>query len=87
MDRKTYLEMCCECSKLPKGTRNIPTHVPDGLKISVDGISFYPLHYILAFENGQARHYAVLHDLNTSSTLQTNLEKLRGDDDERTGEN
>ena len=76
MDRKKYLEMCCECSKLPKGALGIPTHVPDHLIIKVDNISLYPLQYILSYSNGQAKHTAVLHDLNANSVIQTDLLRL-----------
>ena len=73
MDRKQYLEMCCECSKLPKGSRNIPSYVPDNLIIKVNEIPFYPFQYILSYENGQIKHIAVLHDLKTNSTVQIEL--------------
>lgn len=76
MDRKKFLEMCCECSKLPKGALGIPTHVPDHLIINVDDIAFYPYQYVLSYDNGEIKHYAVLHDLRANSIIQTDLTRL-----------
>lgn len=76
MDRKKFLEMCCECSKLPKGALGIPTHVPDHLVINVDDIAFYPYQYVLSYDNGEIKHYAVLHDLRANSIIQTDLTRL-----------
>lgn len=76
MDRKQYLEMCCECSKLPREVKNIPAHVPDNLIINHNGMRFYPVQYVLSYENGRTKHYAILHDLKADSVTQVDLEKL-----------
>lgn len=76
MDRKKYLYMCCECSKLPKGAMGIPTQIPEELIIKFNDIEYYPYQYVLSYDNGKTRHSAVLHDVNANSVVQTNLLNL-----------
>lgn len=76
MDRKKYLSMCEECSRIPKGAMGIPTHVPDHLILYYNDISYYPVAYKLYWENGEIQHRAELHSLQANSILSVNLLQL-----------
>lgn len=76
MDRKKYLTMCEECSRLPKGAMGIPAHVPERLILHYGGADYYPLAYRLSWENGEIRHRAELHDLRANTAVIVNLTEL-----------
>ena len=76
MDRKKYLDMCKECSMLPKGALGIPTHIPEHLKLYVNGNTFYPVAYKLYWEDGQIQNRAELHDMGANCILAVKLLQL-----------
>ena len=76
MDRKKFLSMCEECSRLPKGAMGIPAHVPEHLKLYVNGNTFYPVAYKLYWEDGHIQHRAELHDMSANCILSVNLLQL-----------
>ena len=76
MDRKLYLELCQKVSVLKNGVCGIKQNVPDELKVTVGGFVYYPVAYILSFENGMPTHTAVLHDLGTNSVKEAKLKEV-----------
>lgn len=76
MDRKLYLELCQKVSVLKNGICGIKQNVPDELKVTVDGFVYYPVSYILSFENGVPTHTAILHDLETNSVKEAKLKEV-----------
>ena len=76
MDRKKYLDMCKECSMLPKGALGIPTQIPEHLRLYVNGKPFYPVAYKLYWADGQIQHRAELHDIGVNCILSVNLLQL-----------
>ena len=76
MDRTVFLQMCQKVSVLKNGVCGIKENVPDELKVTVDGFVYYPVSYILSFENGTPTHTAILHDLGTNSVKEANLKEV-----------
>lgn len=77
MDRKLYLELCQKVSVLKSGIFGIKENVPDDLKVIYDGIVYYPVAYVLTFdEKGNPQHDAILHDLRANSITQGKLERV-----------
>lgn len=77
VDRKLYLELCQRVSVLKNGVCGIKENVPNELTVVYNGIRYYPVAYELSFDdNGNARHTAILHDLNANSIMNANLEKV-----------
>lgn len=78
MERKQFLEMCQRCATLPSGTLGVKDNVPDDLKVVYKDIVYYPIYYILSFdEKGTPRHIGVLHDLNANSIVSGDLENIK----------
>ena len=79
MERTKYLQMARECAMLTeRGLFNIAVNVPDALKVTVDGIKYYPESYELGFNHdGSVRHTAIVHDLKANSILSAPLEKVK----------
>ena len=76
VDRKFYLELCQKVSVLKNGICGIKENVPNELTVVYNGIRYYPVAYELSFDDkGNARHTAILHDLNANSIMNANLEK------------
>lgn len=60
-----------------RGMFNIPVSVPEKLRVTVDGIEYYPEAYELGFNpDGSVRHTAIVHDLKANSILSVPLEKV-----------
>ena len=78
MDRKKFLSMCEECSRLPKGAMGIPAHVPEHLIVRHDGIPYYPVSYSLGWNDGNT---AVLHDIRQNSVTSVNLLQLEDENE------
>lgn len=76
MDRKLYLELCQKVSVLKNGVCGIKENVPDELKVTVGGFVYYPVSYILSFENGTPTHTAILHGLWTNSIKEAKLKEV-----------
>lgn len=81
MDRKKFLSMCEECSRLPKGAMGIPVHVPEHLIVRHDGIPYYPVSYSLGWDDGNIVHTAVLHDIRQNSVTSVNLLQLEDENE------
>lgn len=78
MDRKLYLELCQKVSVLKNGVCGIKENVPDELMVVYNGINYYPVAYELSFDDkGNARHTAILHDLNANSIINADLRKVK----------
>lgn len=76
MERKTYLKLCQKVALLPDNVE--AKDVPKDLRVVYDGIEYYPTEYILWFDlDGNPRHSATIHSMNTKTILRVPLEKLR----------
>lgn len=70
MERKEYLDLCCEYAMTPNGTDK-------KMKVVSDGIAYYPHGYMLSFDKkGRAVHTAILHDLKARSLTHCLLEQV-----------
>ena len=77
MDRKLYIELCQKVSVLKDGILGIKQNVPNELKIIYNGIVYYPVAYVLTFdEKGNPQHDVILHDLKANSITQGKLERV-----------
>ncbi len=76
MDRTEYLKMCQLVSVCENGICGIKKNLPDDLKVVCNGVVYYPISYELAFENGNPKHIAHLHCLNSKARTDTILEKV-----------
>ena len=76
MNRDEYLKMCQKVSILKNGICGIKENVPDELKVIYNGITYYPVAYILSFDNGKPTHTAILHDLKANATTEAKLERV-----------
>ena len=77
VDRKLYLELCQKVSVLKNGICGIKENVPNELTVVYNGIRYYPVAYELSFDDkGNARHTAILHDLQAKCAVSANLEKV-----------
>ena len=78
MDRKLYIELCQKVSVLKDGILGIKENVPDELKVIHNGIVYYPVAYVLTFdEKGNPQHDVILHDLRANSITQGKLERVK----------
>ena len=77
MNRDEYLKMCQKVSILKNGICGIKEKVPDELKVIYNDIAYYPVAYILSFENGKPTHTAILHDLKANATVEAKLERVK----------
>lgn len=67
MERTEFLNICQKCARLEEFGQ-IKQNVPDELKVTANGIVYYPVAYELKFDKqGNPVHTAVLHDLNARS--------------------
>ena len=76
MDRKKFLQICQKVSILKDGVSGIKINVPDDLKVIYNDIIYYPVAYELSFEEGNAIHKAILHDLKTNCIRYANLDRV-----------
>lgn len=76
IERNEFLQMCQKISMLKSGICGVKENVPDELKVVHNGIVYYPVAYELSFDKGETVHTVVLHDLNTNSITQANLERV-----------
>ena len=76
MDRTEFLKMCQKVSVLKNGICGVKKNVPNELKVIYNEIQYYPFAYELSFENGNAVHKAILHDLNTNCIIYTKLDRV-----------
>lgn len=84
MNRKLYLELCQKVSVLKDGVLGIKENVPDELKVIYNDIVYYPVAYVLAFdEKGNPQHDVILHDLRANSIAQGKLERVKQYEQER----
>lgn len=77
MNRDEYLKMCQKVSILKNGICGIKEKVPDELKVIYNDIVYYPVAYILSFDNGKPTHTAILHDLKANATAEAKLERVK----------
>lgn len=74
MERGKFLSLCQKCAKLNEFGQ-IKQTVPNELKVTANGIVYYPVAYELKFDKqGNPVHTAVLHDLNARSVTYYPLE-------------
>ena len=76
MDRKKFAELCHGVSLLPGGVLGIKKDVPRRLRVVFEGIEYYPVEYVLAYSDGVAVHFGVLHDLEANSTRRERLDRV-----------
>lgn len=77
MNRKSYIELCQKVSILKDGIFRIKENVPTELKVIHNGIAYYPVAYVLTFdEKGNPQHDVILHDLRANSITQGKLERV-----------
>lgn len=76
MDRLEFLEICQKVSVLEDGVLRIKQNVPDKFKVLYNDIVYYPVAYELSFENGQAIHKAILHDLKVNAVTYAKLDRV-----------
>lgn len=77
MDRTEFLKMCQKVSMLKSGICGMKESVPDELKVIHNGIVYYPVAYVLTFdEKGNPQHDVILHDLKANSITQGKLERV-----------
>lgn len=76
MDRTQYLQLCQKVSVLKEGLCGIKENIPDELKVIADGIVYYPVSYVLSFNNGNPTHTAILHDIQANSLTYERLERI-----------
>ena len=78
IERIEFLRMCQKVSVLKNGVCGIKENVPDELMVVYNGINYYPVAYELSFDDkGNARHTAILHDLNANSIINADLTKVK----------
>lgn len=68
MDRTEYLNLCKKVSV-------ITPELSDSL-VEYEGITYYPQGYQLSFDNGNAVHTAIIHDLKANSVMCVPLDKV-----------
>lgn len=74
MERTEFLNICQKCARLEEFGQ-IKQNVPNELKVTANGIVYYPVAYELKFDRqGNPVHTAVLHDLNARSVTYYPLE-------------
>ena len=61
---------------LKEGLCGIKENIPDELKVVADGITYYPVSYVLSFDNGKPTHTAIVHDLIANSLTYERLERI-----------
>lgn len=84
MDRNIFLQMCQKVSVLKSGVLGIKENVPDELKVIYNDIVYYPVAYVLTFdEKGNPQHDVILHDLRANSIAQGKLERVKQYEQER----
>lgn len=77
MERTNFLQMCQRVSMLKSGICGVKENVPDELKVIYNGIVYYPVAYVLTFdEKGNPQHDVILHDLRANSITQGKLERV-----------
>ena len=81
MDRKKFLSMCEECSRLPKGAMGIPAHGPEHLIVRHDGLTYYHVTYSLGWEEGNIVHTAGMHAIRQNSVKSVNLLQLEDENE------
>lgn len=77
MDRKTYLNMCSEASKLPLNDCEITKKFPVDLLVIYNKTKYIPVCYEMHFKNGEYCETAVLRDLKANSILYVPIEKIK----------
>lgn len=77
MERIEFLKFCQKCARLNEFGQ-IKQNVPDELKVTANGIVYYPLAYELKFDKQENPvHTAVLHDLKANSVTYCPLEGVK----------
>ena len=77
MERTNFLQICQKVSVLKSGIFGIKENVPDDLKVIYNGIVYYPVAYVLTFdEKGNLQHDVILHDLRANAITQGKLERV-----------
>lgn len=75
IDRKKYLELCQFCSSFLKTQK--PDEIPGKYLVSYDGLDYYPVSYILEFdEYGIPVHKCIIHDIKANSHIKCLLSKI-----------
>ena len=77
MDRTEYLNLCKRVSILLPTIPDLLSKLPDECIVEYDGTAYYPHGYQLSFNDGQAIHIAILHDLKAHSVMSCPLDKVR----------
>lgn len=74
MERNKYLELCKSVALLQAESNGTKQNVPDCLKVTCDGIPYYPIAYDLRYDrDGTVQHVAILHDLQANSITKCKL--------------
>lgn len=68
MDRATYINLCQQTARLSTGTMGIPKEVPEQLRVTYNGVEYYPVAYTIRFDReGKPVHECELHALEANS--------------------
>lgn len=80
MTRKEYLEKCQKMSVVPTGTYRNPLeeNIPSDCIFEINGIKYYPVGYILTYENGKSKHTAELREVKTHYEHLVDLSDILG---------
>lgn len=78
MDKKKFLNLCREVSKLPEGMLHIRENVPKKLQVIYDGTAYYPLTLYPEYKNGEYKLMAVLHSLKANGFISVSLSDVKG---------
>lgn len=76
MERKLLLELVQKVSILPSGVCGMKEDVPIELQVKSDNINYYPVGYLITYNNGKPVHTAVLHDLKANCIVNAKLETV-----------
>lgn len=77
MERKEFLQMCLEASKLPEWMLHMRRDVPEDLLVEYDEIIYYPVTFFYHFKNGVPEDGAVLHSLKANGIITADLSKVK----------
>lgn len=69
MERTEYLNLCQKASIYKDRSGRVKRSILPSLLVQYKTLAYFPNGYILAFESGQARHTAILLDLNANSEV------------------
>lgn len=75
MERKELINLCQAVAKLPDNVE--AKDIPKKYRVMYNNIEWYPTEYILWFDmDGNPKHSATIHSLDTKTTIRVPLDKL-----------